>query len=84
MVVDADQGVICTIIRYGIHKDELAFGFVVSPPIIVAVLAGISNKHLMKVCIGNAVIDFVTRRIGYGEIEMDFLCNTARGECRHH
>ena len=79
MVVNADEGVVCAIISYGIHKDELAFGFVVTPPVIVAVLAWIGDHHLMKVCVCNAVIDFVTRRIGDGEIEMDCLPHSAQG-----
>ena len=73
MITDGNKSEIDSIVVDSFWKDELSFRSVKAPPIILAVLARVSGFNPMAFLVNDAVIDFISCRVGNGEIEMDFL-----------
>ena len=73
MVTNGNKDIVGSLVGDSIGKDELPLGPVVSPPIIVAVLARVGGFNPMVGLVDDAVINRIARRVGDREVEMDFL-----------
>ena len=82
MVADANKDVVDATMGDSICKDKFAFGLVMAPPIVVAVLARVGGLYPMVLFVDDVIVNRITCRINDEEIIMDFLRHSA--QCHGH